>query len=74
MIRPVDPRATLGSLASQVPDNIAVFDSVGLDYSCGGNQTLQEACQETCQEAGIALSDVLPRLQFIPMAATPAHC
>jgi regulator of cell morphogenesis and NO signaling len=36
---------TLGGLVAERPQTAAVFERLGLDYCCGGQQTLEEACR-----------------------------
>ncbi len=49
---------TLGALVVDTPAAARVFEQQGLDYCCGGGQTLSEACTS----AGVGLSDVLEEL------------
>jgi regulator of cell morphogenesis and NO signaling len=42
----IDPNRTLASLVEESPVRARVFDSLGLDYCCGGDQTLATACEE----------------------------
>lgn len=41
-----DVAATIGSIAFDQPDAAALFERLGLDYCCGGNRTLEEACTQ----------------------------
>lgn len=36
---------TIGQLVAEQPGRAAVFDSLGIDYCCGGKATLAQACQ-----------------------------
>jgi regulator of cell morphogenesis and NO signaling len=36
---------TLGDLVAERPQTAAVFERLGLDYCCGGQQTLEDACR-----------------------------
>jgi regulator of cell morphogenesis and NO signaling len=36
---------TLGGLVAERPRTAAVFERLGLDYCCGGQQTLEQACR-----------------------------
>jgi regulator of cell morphogenesis and NO signaling len=56
---------TLGDLASRYPAASRVFRSVGLDYCCGGRQTLADACRER----DLDLDTVLHALQAEPPRA-----
>lgn len=48
----------LGKLVAQKPLRAKVFDEFGLDFCCGGNQSLKEACQKN----GVELNQVLRRM------------
>jgi regulator of cell morphogenesis and NO signaling len=50
--------ATLRSIALEKPATIRVFERFHLDYCCGGNRPLAEACAEK----GIAMEDVVAAL------------
>ncbi len=50
--------STLRSIALEKPATIRVFERFHLDYCCGGNRPLAEACAEK----GIAMGDVLAAL------------
>ena len=41
----VDRATTLGGLVAEWPRSAALFERLGLDYCCGGGQTLEEACR-----------------------------
>jgi len=49
---------TLGQLAAERPAAAAVLERYGLDYCCGGGQTLAEACRKKCIDA----EDVLAKI------------
>lgn len=49
---------SLGELVAQKPLRAKVFDEFGLDFCCGGKQTLEEACRKK----NINLSKVLKRI------------
>jgi regulator of cell morphogenesis and NO signaling len=40
----IDPRTTLGELVAERPARAELFECWGLDYCCGGRQTLRDAC------------------------------
>lgn len=43
---PISPGAnTLGGIVAERPQTAAVFERLGLDYCCGGQQTLEDACR-----------------------------
>ncbi|MEZ5154478.1 MAG: DUF542 domain-containing protein [Solirubrobacterales bacterium] len=37
--------ATLGGIVAERPETAALFERFGLDYCCGGRQTVEEACR-----------------------------
>lgn len=51
---------TVRELALQKPGAAAVFEKFGIDYCCGGKQTLEQACHS----AGIPLDGVLGALEM----------
>ncbi len=46
MTTAIDITATLGQLVTENPARSLVFETLGLDYCCGGKKTLAEACRE----------------------------
>jgi regulator of cell morphogenesis and NO signaling len=54
----IDSATTLRSIALDKPATIRVFERFQLDYCCGGNRPLAEACAEK----GIAMEDVVAAL------------
>src|SRR5581483_8032073 len=56
---------TVRELALEIPGATRVFEKLGIDYCCGGNKSLEEACQS----AGRPIPEVLDALQS---AAAPA--
>ena len=57
---------TIGELAAENPAATRVFEKLGIDYCCGGNQTLGQACHA----AGLAPEQVR---EFLELAATTAR-
>jgi regulator of cell morphogenesis and NO signaling len=55
----INPEATLRSIALEQPATIRVFERFQLDYCCGGNRPLAQACAEK----GISVDEVLSSLQ-----------
>lgn len=50
---PISPGAnTLGSIVAERPQTAVVFERLGLDYCCGGQQTLEDACRSADLEPG----------------------
>ncbi|MGH9561593.1 MAG: DUF542 domain-containing protein, partial [Terracidiphilus sp.] len=47
---------TLRSIALEHPATIPVFEHFQLDYCCGGNRPLDEACAEKCIAAEMVLA------------------
>ena len=41
----VTAEKTVGELALENPGATRVFEKLGIDYCCGGGQTLEQACQ-----------------------------
>ena len=37
---------TVGHLVVERPSRARVFEQLGLDYCCGGNKSLSQACRE----------------------------
>lgn len=64
----ISPETTLRSIALEQPATIRVFERFHLDYCCGGNRPLAQACAEK----GIAQEEVLNSLeQAIDRKAEP---
>lgn len=51
---------TVRDLAVENPAATRVFERFGIDYCCGGNQPLEQACQR----AGVSLDDVIDSLEM----------
>ena len=52
---------TIGEIAAESPAATAVFEKLGLDYCCGGGQTLEQACRA----AGISETDAQDSLDKV---------
>ena len=50
---------TVRELAVENPASTRVFEKLGIDYCCGGNRSLREACQS----ANLQLDHVLDSLE-----------
>jgi regulator of cell morphogenesis and NO signaling len=61
-------QSTLRSIALEQPATIRVFESFHLDYCCGGNRPLAEACAQK----GLDVEAVLAQLTEAAHAAVPA--
>jgi regulator of cell morphogenesis and NO signaling len=53
-----NPSATVREIAQQAPLSIRLFEDIGIDYCCGGNKSLAEACRQ----AGVPLELALRKL------------
>jgi regulator of cell morphogenesis and NO signaling len=60
------PTKTVGEIAAAMPNATREFEKLGIDYCCGGNRTLGEACAE----ANISIDETLARLEK-SLASTP---
>ncbi len=60
---------TVGELAVENPAATRIFENFGIDYCCGGNQLLEQACGN----AGIAVEDVLDALEMEEETARTAR-
>lgn len=56
------PELTLGDLVTEDPGRSRVLERFGLDYCCGGQQTLEDACRQ----AGLDQAEVLAALAQAP--------
>lgn len=64
----LDPGMTLGALVAAQPGRARVLEGLGLDYCCGGGDTLEEACAA----AGLEVSTAVAALAEAPAdAAVP---
>jgi regulator of cell morphogenesis and NO signaling len=52
------PTATVREFATSIPNATRLFEQLGIDYCCGGNRSLSDACAR----AGLSLDAVLERL------------
>jgi len=60
---------TVRELAVETPAATRVFERFGIDYCCGGNQALEQACQR----AGVSLDTVVDSLEMEEEAACAAR-
>jgi regulator of cell morphogenesis and NO signaling len=56
---------TVGEIAAELPGCTREFEKLGIDYCCGGNRTLDQACVE----AKLPIDEVLERLKQSAEAA-----
>lgn len=54
-----DSQTPVREIVLAFPQAAAVFESLGIDYCCGGKHTLDEACRQ----AGVAVSTIRTKLQ-----------
>lgn len=67
----IDPDLTLGELVAERPTRADVFDGLGLDYCCGGRQTLAAACAA----GGLELETVVTALETVdPAGSSQDEC
>ncbi|USZ67432.1 iron-sulfur cluster repair di-iron protein [Halorussus salilacus] len=59
MTSTIDPETRLGRLVRENPEFAPVFESLGIDYCCGGDVALERACEES----DLQLESVLERLE-----------
>jgi regulator of cell morphogenesis and NO signaling len=50
---------TVREIAQQLPSSIRIFDELGIDYCCGGNKSIAQACHN----AGVSVELLLGRLR-----------
>ena len=62
---PIDISKTVREIAIEVPDAPRVFESLGIDYCCGGKRPLTEACAST----GVSVEAVVQRFEQAAIAA-----
>ena len=58
---------TVGEIAAELPGCTREFEKLGIDYCCGGNRTLGQACTE----AKLPIDQVLERLKKSAESAAP---
>lgn len=55
----IDTRKTIKEIVVEMPASVGVFERLGIDYCCGGDKRLEDACQA----AGRPLGEVLRSLE-----------
>lgn len=63
-----DAQTPLGDIALKTPESMRLFESLGLDYCCGGQLPLVTACQKANLDAQQVLAD-LAALERAPQGA-----
>ena len=66
------PAQSLGSLAVQIPGATAVFRKLKLDFCCGGQQSLQQACADKHLDLDTVLGEIRALQHQQAMPATPS--
>jgi len=61
----LDPTATVGSFVRQKPSRSRVFESLKIDYCCGGKIPLDQACEKK----GIDAAEVMKQIEACDTAA-----
>lgn len=61
----LDPTATVGSFVRQKPSRSRVFESLKIDYCCGGKTPLYQACEKK----GIDAAEVMKQIEASDAAA-----
>src|SRR5579872_3213041 len=56
---------TVRELALEIPEATRIFERAGIDYCCGGNKSLEEACAS----ANLSVDDVLDSLELAEQQA-----
>jgi regulator of cell morphogenesis and NO signaling len=67
-VNTIDAAMPLSEVVTIRPDSARIFESLGLDYCCGGSRTLAEACAA----AGLGIDDVVGQLTEESPAEAPA--
>ncbi len=65
----VTTEKTVGELALENPAATRVFEKLGIDYCCGGGQTLEQACQA----AHVSINQVADSLTAASVLRLPAR-
>lgn len=63
----IDPGRQLGDLVAEEPRRATVFESLDIDYCCGGDMTLAEACETE----GIAIEEIRELLASVGADGEP---
>jgi regulator of cell morphogenesis and NO signaling len=61
----VSTARTVRELALEIPEATRIFEKIGIDYCCGGNKSLEEACAA----ANRSVDEVLDSLEFAEQEA-----
>ena len=64
----LEPNRTVRELAVEIPGATRLFEKAGIDYCCGGQRSLRDACSR----AGVPVKDMLNSLQTVVASHSPA--
>lgn len=59
---------TVGEIAARFPATVRVFEKYGLDFCCGGNRPLTDACRERGADPDLVLGDIRRAVAASPAA------
>jgi len=65
----LEPNRTVREFAVEIPGATRLFEKVGIDYCCGGQRSLADACSK----AGLPVKDVISSLQSAVASHSPAE-
>ena len=65
----LNPETTVGQIVAERPQASRLFESLGIDYCCGGRKPLSQACLEK----GLEFAEVTSRLEAA-LAGTDSGC
>ena len=60
----INPTKTVGELAAELPGATRIFEKLGIDYCCGGERPLNQACSSAgvTEESVIGLLNAAEKL------------
>lgn len=65
----LNPETTVGRIVAERPESSRLFESLGIDYCCGGKKPLAKACQEK----NLDVAEVVSKLEAA-LAAANSGC
>lgn len=63
----INPENTVGEIAAGHPLSVPVFEQLGIDYCCGGQSALRDACRAR----GLDMADVVLKIHAAGEPADP---
>jgi regulator of cell morphogenesis and NO signaling len=63
----INSETTVRDVALQMPESTRLFENLKIDYCCGGNQPLGQACAS----AGVDVDDVMEMLAGVDQSMKP---